>query len=605
MEKMTFCLAALEHFEYTNAMESELTCDICSDVYLEGKKEPVTLPECGHTFCRQCLLNIEKAGSLSCPYCRTKHHGSSVTQLSTVYAILNLTKFLRRSKFGVCESHTATLDFWCWTCGKGLCGFCLYEGHMIKEHQIVIMKTAMDDTRDEVQKAGQHHLEDINNKKKHLLKELHNNLARLCNFCENAKSLSTFVTDIEEIMEEAGNSLNMEHLKNAAGKIEEYTAILGKEFEGKNDPLHLVAPNQRIHKQMLTTATNENSEADITNHMTSRESDVNTSSRVQEYNDYENDDSQDTSFEYDAAAHTNSPTNNARRQELTTGNHLSDSNISFPLIPVIERSLSREEALNNFETSEDSQNIAHAGSIGLNNYTSQIHGNDLTDSEEGSDTVSINSWLKWSVKSCDGREGRLRWEDGQLHLYTLNSEHQDVHANMKFSVIESLLPNSPEVFLDFGADGVCFGRVYIRIWGELRRAQHFFALCIGSLGPSYKGSRCSKVEGKDKPGECLRINHYITTGGTVQARGLMNGLEWSGEYSAVKKEGLVVAASGGKCEYDGCFDICTRGNPAKKFSCPFGEVISGMAVVKIATCHEPIGDVTIMNTGVVVSDQAN
>ena len=48
-----------------------LDCEICSDKYDEGDRTPLTLP-CGHTICKQCILNIYQPTKpkISCPKCK-------------------------------------------------------------------------------------------------------------------------------------------------------------------------------------------------------------------------------------------------------------------------------------------------------------------------------------------------------------------------------------------------------------------------------------------------------------------------------------------------------------------------------------------------------
>lgn len=594
------------------AMETELTCAVCSDIYLEGRREPVTLPVCGHTFCRQCLLSIEKTDNFSCPYCRTKHPGPPVGQIATVYAILNLTKYLRRSKFGLCDSHNSTLDFWCQTCHTGLCGFCFYESQCKDSHDVSVMKNALDEKKANIGKAGSRFLESIDAEKATAMSKIHSYFEAVSEQCSNAESLNAQVKHVKELMADAENTLSMECAINVHEKMQEYLPSVRNSLEMTSD-------------EVLSSSSTTSSSAH------SLPQDDNTKSKGCSsgarngvcqilIDDSRTDDDQSSQLE--------SRTTGVVARHTRLPDHLSLRDSDF--IEIYPRSILRNRGYQSTETTrgantpenlefargfnsiddEPAMVIPGAGNFeastpdgGQSPERARLRQNDMASSEEGMAAFASAGWLSWSAKGDDGREGRFRWEDGRLHLYTLTDEVHIANGTIKLSVILSLLPRSPEIFLDFGADGVRLGRVYIRIRGDLRRAQHFLALCTGLLGPSYKGSRCNKVESKDKPGECLRVSHYVRTDGTLASRGLMGGLEWSGEHSAVKREGMVVSACGGRNDYDGCFDICTRGNPNKKFSCPFGEVVAGLEVVKEATCYDPIGDLTIMNTGVVVLDR--
>ncbi|GAA6088963.1 E3 ubiquitin/ISG15 ligase TRIM25-like isoform X1 [Tachysurus ichikawai] len=60
------------------ALEKELTCPVCLDLY----REPHVL-RCGHNFCLQCLKRLKSLsehGHLRCPECRKSHHCSKQWQ---------------------------------------------------------------------------------------------------------------------------------------------------------------------------------------------------------------------------------------------------------------------------------------------------------------------------------------------------------------------------------------------------------------------------------------------------------------------------------------------------------------------------------------------
>ena len=46
------------------------SCPICLDIMVNSDRHPVTLNDCGHTFCKSCLTEIQKRGSRrKCPLC--------------------------------------------------------------------------------------------------------------------------------------------------------------------------------------------------------------------------------------------------------------------------------------------------------------------------------------------------------------------------------------------------------------------------------------------------------------------------------------------------------------------------------------------------------
>ncbi|XP_071516705.1 uncharacterized protein [Panulirus ornatus] len=192
----------------------------------------------------------------------------------------------------------------------------------------------------------------------------------------------------------------------------------------------------------------------------------------------------------------------------------------------------------------------------------------------------------------DGRRARLDYHDGKLLLHSL-SHRNDNRFFLK-------LPS--EVFLELGVGGRCLGRVYICLWTNLRSAQHFLALCLGVLGPSHVGAYFRSISDKDKERETIWCTEYRLKNGDKCDKALMTDLEWGGEHSRVPREGLVVLYTNDVHNYG--FGICTTGKEDASFSGPFGEVLSGMDVVRRAVNHDPVTHVNITDCGVIIPDLA-
>lgn len=181
---------------------------------------------------------------------------------------------------------------------------------------------------------------------------------------------------------------------------------------------------------------------------------------------------------------------------------------------------------------------------------------------------------------------------------------------MQMPVAQLLVPpEAPEVFLHLGiVKGRNLGKIHIRLWGHLRRAQHFLALCLATLGPSFKGSRFSYVTRKGEPGERLVGGTYLTgeereesgSSVTTSSHQLMEDLEWRGEYIGPAREGTVGGSRGRQAKYNSCFCISSRDNPIGQYYCPFGQVVTGLDVVRQAIEYDPISQVAIMDCGLVV-----
>ncbi|MPC09100.1 Tripartite motif-containing protein 72 [Portunus trituberculatus] len=172
-------------------------------------------------------------------------------------------------------------------------------------------------------------------------------------------------------------------------------------------------------------------------------------------------------------------------------------------------------------------------------------------------------------------------------------------------VIQSVIPqDSPEVFLEVAVGERHLGRIYIKLWGHLRRAHNFLALCMGTHGPSYRGAKFDEVFSRGLKGECLHAGPYPTPSGELSAHRVMDALEWDGEFKGIQRKGLVVGAGSGRPDRDACFDICTIENPSRHFACPFGEVVDGWPTITAILEYRPLRAVTMVDVGVVVPDGA-
>ncbi|XP_037801312.1 uncharacterized protein LOC119596212 [Penaeus monodon] len=211
--------------------------------------------------------------------------------------------------------------------------------------------------------------------------------------------------------------------------------------------------------------------------------------------------------------------------------------------------------------------------------------------------------LSCRVHMGDGRHAHLAWQDDHLLLYALAAAGPDPQVLIQFSALEGLLESDrPVVFLELSAGGLHLGRVYIRLRGHMRRAQQFLALCLGTLGASFVGSFFSRVNDKGEPGETLvGGKYYCQREKRFVAKGLIDSLEWGGEHGDADKAGYLADYSDGNSKHDTLFGICTSDNLGMDLVIPvFGEVTAGLEVVSAAASHQPVTDVTIIQSGLVI-----
>ncbi|KAK7075974.1 hypothetical protein SK128_005124 [Halocaridina rubra] len=204
------------------------------------------------------------------------------------------------------------------------------------------------------------------------------------------------------------------------------------------------------------------------------------------------------------------------------------------------------------------------------------------------------------VQNVDGKQSMLLWQDGKLRMTSFSQTLLGT---------ELLFKMPSEVYLDLSINGVPIGSVIIQPWYHLRRAQQFAALCMGTFGASYLGTSFTEVRYPDQPGELLAGGYYIAscTRNTRQlsASDLMADLEWGGEVSGDFCEGRVFASIINKMPISSgssTFGICVRTKPGCSLNCPFGEVVSGLDVVKKAVKHWPVNEVEIVGCGMIFAN---
>ncbi|XP_032998253.1 E3 ubiquitin-protein ligase TRIM11-like isoform X2 [Lacerta agilis] len=136
------------------ALCEEATCSIC----LEYFQDPVIIPECGHNFCRSCLIQCwEKSeGEASCPQCRETVEQSSIRrnqQLANFVEIAKKCSHLggkkeAEGKGRVCEKHQEPLNLFCKEDEAPICLVCdRSKEHKI--HKVVPLEEASQEYKDQ------------------------------------------------------------------------------------------------------------------------------------------------------------------------------------------------------------------------------------------------------------------------------------------------------------------------------------------------------------------------------------------------------------------------------------------------------------------------
>ncbi|KAK4314758.1 hypothetical protein Pmani_013959 [Petrolisthes manimaculis] len=156
-------------------------------------------------------------------------------------------------------------------------------------------------------------------------------------------------------------------------------------------------------------------------------------------------------------------------------------------------------------------------------------------------------------------------------------------------------PTSTLVFLDICWPGSLKQRVYIRLNSDSSLAKQFVLLCIGQRGPSYRFSTFLRVKHKGEPGEGV-VGDYQHNSGKGGAPLQLH--VWPPSNHSCKA-GVLIPCWSPTGARSAQFVITTKDQqPGKVYNHVFGEVVSGLEVVKAAVNLDNVRKVTVVNCGI-------
>ncbi|XP_053235523.1 E3 ubiquitin-protein ligase TRIM11-like [Podarcis raffonei] len=135
-------------------LRDEATCSICLDYF----KDPVTIPECGHNFCRSCLIQCwgESEAEASCPQCRERVQRRSLIPNRQLANFVEIAQNLslqegkeEGGKGGVCEEHQEPMKLFCKEDEALICLVC-DKSKEHENHKVIPLKEAIEEYKGEI-----------------------------------------------------------------------------------------------------------------------------------------------------------------------------------------------------------------------------------------------------------------------------------------------------------------------------------------------------------------------------------------------------------------------------------------------------------------------
>nr|XP_045592782.1 E3 ubiquitin-protein ligase RNF168-like isoform X1 [Procambarus clarkii]XP_045592783.1 E3 ubiquitin-protein ligase RNF168-like isoform X1 [Procambarus clarkii] len=208
-----------------------------------------------------------------------------------------------------------------------------------------------------------------------------------------------------------------------------------------------------------------------------------------------------------------------------------------------------------------------------------------------------------AVPQDQGRQlsSRITLHKGRLHLHTLLHQPTPLHAHtLEHETLMNLVePSSTLVFLDIGWAGSARGRIYIRLSPDTGLAKQFLLMCTGLRGPTYANTRILGVWNKGTEFEMVGGGDYDCNngqGGTPLLQGLTN----CEAYRRPARAGTVRALHGPESTKSAQFSITTRDCANREWYWAFGQVESGLDVLKAVANHKCIKEVSVVDCGVLL-----
>nr|XP_034963698.1 zinc finger protein RFP-like isoform X2 [Zootoca vivipara] len=215
----------------------EATCSIC----LEYFKDPVIIAECGHNFCRSCLIQcwVESEAEASCPQCRERVQRRSLISNRQLANFVEIAKNLSLQegkegggKWSVCEEHQEPLKLFCKVHEAPICVVC-DKSKEHENHKVIPLKEAFEEYKGQIC----HHLKILRKEREEILayqadlNKESKDLLKLTEM-ERLKTVEKF-KELRQLLEEAEKRLltHVEEVEKAiGGRRDEQLARLSRKL---------------------------------------------------------------------------------------------------------------------------------------------------------------------------------------------------------------------------------------------------------------------------------------------------------------------------------------------------------------------------------------
>ncbi|KAK4321551.1 hypothetical protein Pmani_007668 [Petrolisthes manimaculis] len=583
-----------------------LTCGICREYYQDGFRSPVSIP-CGHTFCRDCLRQVDRHQQTNdgfcCPTCRTPHPDlPNIYRLPPNFAILSLLdsfKIVGGERPRRCEVHKCEdLLYWCQPCATLLCGLCISTCHRSPDHHIII---SVDSAKREKRRWMEQVMREMNEK---LDTRFKNHLTDTVDQLFHLSLKSTRLTEVSDAMVHTeatinASSVGIEKILASEEKIHELQSCL--------EDIEKDTPTSTTTTTPITTTTTPPTTPTTTPATTPTPT---TPTPATTPTTTPTPATTPTTTPTPATTPTTTPTPATTPTTITTPPTPTPTTTPAttpttpptttppPTTPTTTTTSSgppQSSSIVSPKSSDESTSddmvktccSADGPTVTTTTTTTTTTLGDL--SPELIRTEKIRKIDMCQVRYRHERLGKLVGVGkDKLALHAFSGQILSGHFTIDWPVMSPHVPLSEcRVFLDLvtNFDRERIGRVTIKVWDHLRRARHFLGLCLGLWGSSYRKSTLLRVQDTEYCKFMVSGGHYDESTGITSTEGLMHNLEWAGEYTGFDRVGQVVAFGGGRAHLDAVFGICLEENvPGGRSRCPFGVVEEGLGVMRKAAC---------------------